>query len=81
MWAKKLGLEKYDEPLTNELFNLMVKSKADFCIFFRKLSHIPDNVSFLKDSFYLTLTEELEYKWFIWLKQWQDCIQKQGDFK
>ena len=81
MWAKKLGLEKYDETLTNELFNLMVNSKADFSIFFRKLSHIPDNISFLKDSFYLPSTEELDKKWFIWLKKWQDCIKKKGDFK
>ena len=81
MWAKKLGLEKYDETLTNELFNLMVNSKADFSIFFRKLSHIPDNISFLKDSFYLPSSEELDKKWFIWLKKWQDCIKKKGDFK
>ena len=81
MWAKKLGLEKYDETLTNELFNLMVNSKADFSIFFRKLSHIPDNISFLKDSFYLPSSEELDKEWFIWLKKWQDCINKQGDLK
>ncbi len=81
MWAKKLGLEEYDETLTNELFNLMVNSKADFSIFFRKLSHIPDNISFLKDSFYLPSTEELDKKWFNWLKKWQDCIKKKGDFK
>ncbi|CAE19591.1 conserved hypothetical protein [Prochlorococcus marinus subsp. pastoris str. CCMP1986] len=81
MWAKKLGLEKYDETLTNELFNLMVNSKVDFSIFFRKLSHIPDNISFLKDSFYLPSSEELDKEWFIWLKKWQDCINKQGDLK
>ena len=27
MWAKKLGLEKYNETLVNELFKLMVISK------------------------------------------------------
>ena len=47
MWAKKLGLEKYDETLTSELFNLMINSNADFSIFFRKLSHIPDNLSLI----------------------------------
>ncbi len=81
MWAKKLGFEKYDETITNELFNLMVNSKADFSIFFRKLSHIPDNISFLKESFYLPSTEELDKKWFTWLKKWQDCLNKQGDFR
>ncbi|MAV81822.1 MAG: hypothetical protein CMD12_07640, partial [Flavobacteriales bacterium] len=63
MWAKKLGLKKYDETLTNELFNLMIISKADFTIFFRKLSDIPENISFLKESFYLNPTEELNKKW------------------
>ncbi len=81
MWAKKLGLKKYDETLTNELFNLMVSSNADFSIFFRKLSHIPDNISSIKESFYLPSTEELDKKWLIWLKKWQDCINKQGDYK
>jgi len=81
MWAKKLGLEKYDETLTNELFNLMVNSNADFSIFFRKLSHIPDNISSIKESFYLPSTEDLDKKWIIWLKKWQDCIKKEGNFE
>ncbi len=81
MWAKKLGLEKYDETLTNELFNLMVNSNADFSIFFRKLSHIPDNISSIKESFYLPSTEDLDKKWIIWFKKWQDCIKKEGNFE
>ena len=81
MWAKKLGLEKYDETLTNELFNLMVNSNADFSIFFRKLSHIPDNISSIKESFYLPSTEDLDKKWLIWLKKWRDCIKKERNFE
>ncbi len=81
MWAKKIGLEKYEEALINELFNLMVISKTDFTIFFRKLSHIPENISLLKDSFYLVLTEDLFQKWNIWLTKWHDCIKKNGDSK
>ena len=76
MWAKKLGLEKYDKTITNELFNLMVISKADFTIFFRRLSHMPDNVTFLKESFYLTPNQELEKRWNIWLTNWKDLIKK-----
>ncbi len=79
MWAKKLGLEKYNETLTNELFNLMAISKADFTIFFRKLSHIPENISFLKESFYLPLTKELDEKWNIWLKKWNSCLKTCDD--
>ena len=74
IWAKKLGLEKYNETLTNELFNLMVISRTDFTIFFRKLSHIPENISSLKESFYLPLTAEIDKKWNIWLKKWQGCL-------
>ena len=81
MWSKKLGLEKYNEDLTNELFKLMVISKADFTIFFRKLSHIPDNISFLKESFYLPLSEELDEKWNIWLKKWHGFIKNYNDPK
>ncbi|ABM72495.1 Uncharacterized conserved protein [Prochlorococcus marinus str. MIT 9515] len=81
MWARKLGLEKYEETLTHELFNLMFTSKADFTIFFRKLSNIPENISSLKKSFYVPLTDELEQKWNIWLKKWQDFIKKEIDIK
>ncbi len=76
MWAKKLGLKNYDEQLTNQLFNLMNLSKADFTIFFRELSYIPENISFLEECLYLHPTEELEKEWRIWLTKWQDCIKK-----
>ncbi|MDC3119170.1 protein adenylyltransferase SelO family protein [Prochlorococcus sp. AH-716-K03] len=81
MWAKKIGLEKYKESLINELFTLMVISKTDFTIFFRNLSNIPENISLLKNSFYLPLTEDLTKKWNIWLKKWHDCMKKNGDSK
>ena len=76
MWAQKIGLEKYEEALINELFNLMVISKTDFTIFFRKLSDIPENISFLKDSFYLPLTADIYKKWNIWLTKWHYYIKK-----
>ena len=76
MWSKKLGLEKYNEDLINELFNLMVISKADFTIFFRKLSDMPENISFLKDCFYLPPNFELDKRWNNWLTKWHDCIKK-----
>ena len=81
MWAKKLGLENYNETLTKELFNLMFISKADYTIFFRNLSYIPDNISFLKESFYFPLTEDLEKRWDIWFKKWQNLINKDIDNK
>ncbi len=81
MWARKLGLEKYNKTLTNDLLNLMVISKADFTIFFRKLSHIPENISFLEESLYLSPTEKLLKKWNIWLTKWHDCIKKNNNIK
>ena len=81
MWAKKLGLEKYNETLTKELCNLMTVSKADFTIFFRELSHIPENIFFLEKSFYLPLNKDLVEKWNIWLKEWQSCLNKYNNPK
>ncbi len=81
MWAKKLGLKSHDEALVNELHRLMVLSKVDYTIFFRKLSHIPDQLTSLKESFYLPNTEQVEAQWGNWLQRWRDNITRDGDLK
>ncbi len=81
MWANKLGLEHYNETLINEFFNLMVISKADYTILFRKLSEIPDNLDCLKDSFYLPINDELDNRWEVWLENWQSVLEKEGNIK
>ena len=81
MWASKLGLDHYHEDLINELFNLMVISKADYTILFRKLSDIPDNLDSLKDSFYLPINDELKNRWEVWLKNWQSILKNEVDLK
>ena len=81
MWANKLGLEHYNETLINEFFNLMVISKADYTILFRKLSEIPDNLDSLKDSFYLPINDELKIRWEAWLKNWQSVLIKESNIK
>ena len=81
MWVKKLGLINYDATLVNELIRLMVISKVDYTIFFRKLSLIPESLSDLKDSFYILTSEEIDAQWSIWLKQWRDSIRSCGDIK
>ncbi len=81
MWAGKLGLEHYNGTLINELFNLMVISKADYTILFRKLSDIPDNLNSLKDSFYLPINDELKNRWEVWLKNWRSILKNEVDFK
>ena len=79
MWASKLGLISYDAALVNELLELMVLSKADYTIFFRRLSAIPEQLSALKESFYQPSSEELDGRWTHWLQRWRERITEGGD--
>ncbi len=79
MWAKKLGLNSYDPTLVNELLELLVLSKADYTIFFRRLSEIPEQLSALKESFYLPSSEQLDSQWNNWLQRWRERITESGD--
>jgi len=81
MWASKLGLATYDAELVNELLELMVRSKADYTIFFRKLSAIPEQLSTLKESFYVPSSGDLDAQWTHWLQRWRDCLTAGGDTK
>jgi len=51
MWAKKLGLNKFDIELFEELINLMIDTKVDYTIFFRELSNIQNDMSSIEKSF------------------------------
>ena len=79
MWTKKLGLVSYDATLVNEMLQLMVQTKVDYTIFFRKLSNIPSELTDLKDSFYLPISEQIETKWIGWLQRWRENIINKGD--
>ncbi len=79
MWASKLGLATYDAALVQDLLQLMVSSKVDYTIFFRRLSDIPDAVSALQESFYLPCSEELDGPWTEWLQRWRAQITANGD--
>ncbi len=81
MWAKKLGLNSYNETLIKKLMQLMIISKVDYTIFFRQLSQIPDKLTELKESFYLPSSEEVDIQWINWLKDWNNCIKNYGDRK
>ena len=52
MWASKLGLATPDAALVNELLELMLRSQADYTIFFRRLSEIPEEPSALQQAFF-----------------------------
>src|SRR5574344_1139984 len=72
MWAKKLGLDKFDVELFEELINLMIDTKVDYTIFFRELSNIPHNLSILEKSFYGNLKDEnIKLRWDNWVEKWK----------
>ncbi len=87
MWAGKLGLLGYDAALVQELLQLLASSRADYTIAFRRLSTlaadpaagIPEQLSTLKQSFYLPSSEELDGQWSGWLQRWQAAITTSGD--
>ncbi len=74
MWAAKLGLSEFDLNLFKTLMQLMIRSEVDYTIFFRELSHIPNDISALKKSFYVKTSQELDGQWQSWLKSWHDQI-------
>ena len=79
MWSKKLGLSKHNHQLCEQLHELLGLSKVDYTIFFRELSHLPNNFSALKKSFYESLPEQLETQWTSWFDQWHQLITQQND--
>jgi serine/tyrosine/threonine adenylyltransferase len=75
MWAKKLGLNKFDVELFEELINLMIETKVDYTIFFRELSNIPNDIKQLKKSFYgSSENENIKSRWNNWLEIWKSLI-------
>ncbi|KLE03497.1 protein adenylyltransferase SelO family protein [Aliarcobacter butzleri] len=75
MWTKKLGLDKFDVELFEDLINLMIDTKVDYTIFFRELSNIPHNLSNLEKSFYGNLKDEnIKLRWNSWLEKWKLLI-------
>lgn len=75
MWAKKLGIDKFDVELFEELINLMIETKVDYTIFFRELSNIPNDINQLAKSFYGKLqNENIKLRWNSWLESWKSLI-------
>jgi uncharacterized protein YdiU (UPF0061 family) len=81
MWAKKLGLIKYDDVLVRELLQLMLASNADYTMFFRKLSHIPEQIDTLKESFYTPCSDQVDEQLSSWLQRWRTRIESEGDLR
>jgi uncharacterized protein YdiU (UPF0061 family) len=81
MWASKIGLTSDDGPLVNELLRLMVRSKVDTTILFRRLSALPEHLSALSDSFYEPGSEQLDGQWTDWLQRWRHRLACRGDLR
>lgn len=79
MWVAKLGLTEYNPKLIKELMQLMTHSEVDYTIFFRELSHMPEDVLVLKKSFYVKTSQKLDEQWQSWLKSWRDLVIKDGN--
>lgn len=76
MWSSKLGLKTFNEELFNELIALMMRTSVDYTIFFRELSAIPKDISFVFKSFYedYTYDQNLLKSWSEWLDKWRSLI-------
>lgn len=74
MWAAKLGLSEFSPQLFSQLIQLMTQTKPDYTIFFRELSHIPEDIGRLKMSFYQSTSAVLDQQWQHWLDQWLDLL-------
>ncbi len=79
MWTAKLGLTEYNPKLLKILMQLMTHAEVDYTILFRELSHIPEDVSALKKSFYVKTSQQLDEQWQAWLKSWRDLVIKGGN--
>jgi uncharacterized protein YdiU (UPF0061 family) len=79
MWAAKLGLTEYNSTLFEALLQLMLYSRVDYTMFFRELSHMPDDVSALKKSFYVETSQQLDEQWQAWLQSWRDLVRNDGN--
>lgn len=75
MWASKLGIDKFDFELFDELINLMIETKVDYTIFFRELSNIPNSINELEKSFYDNFeNKDIKLRWNSWLEKWRTKI-------
>ena len=78
MWSEKIGMPYFDVDLVGRLLGLMVKSSADYSMFFRQLSDIPADIKDLTNSFYKPLDPMLTQDWTDWLEKWHASLNQTG---
>ena len=79
MWARKLGLNTADPALVQELLQLLVASKADYTLLFRRLTTLPTQAKELHDCFYLPSDSALNARWEAWLQRWSQRLNNEGN--
>jgi uncharacterized protein YdiU (UPF0061 family) len=81
MWAGKLGLERFDADLYTGLIALMQRSRADYTLFFRALSGLPEDTAPLEATFDVAPSDELRQEWGAWLARWRALTKerREGD--
>jgi uncharacterized protein YdiU (UPF0061 family) len=81
MWCAKLGLEKFDSELVDDLIALLHRSETDMTIFFRRLASISEpTLSGLEDCFY-DIEQAPKVEWQQWLSTYLAVVslnRKQG---
>jgi len=70
MWARKLGLQRFDAELFSRLVHLMHGSRVDYTLFFRALCDLPEDVAALEPTFYRPASDETRQQWQGWLDEW-----------
>ena len=79
MWSSKLGLPRVEDSVVQELLQLLVDSRADYTILFRRLSEGATDAAMLRDAFYVPGSEELQQRWNMWLAHWREQLIAVGD--
>ena len=54
-------------------------SEVDYTIFFRELSHLPEDLSTLRKSFYSDIPKDVDDQWQAWLTKWRVLIEDGRD--
>ena len=50
----------------------------DYTIFFRELSHLPEELDALEKSFYGKPSSEINHRWQDWIKNWRNQLVESG---
>ncbi|NDV92338.1 hypothetical protein GTH32_14240 [Alteromonas sp. 345S023] len=79
MWKAKLGLSHYDHDLLMQLLQLMVQTRVDYSLFFRKLCDLPTDISGVDKCFYNPPNRSQIERWNTWFSRWTSLLEESGN--